>query len=87
VQLSPDRRALAILDASTAVETATAVSTDIPGRAQLAPCSLALNRMRTVNLRTILVKFPVALSGGISAKSDADAGAIDSTYPQKRRPD
>jgi hypothetical protein len=84
VQPSPSARADG--DAPADVETATTVSTDIPGRAKLAPCSLALNRMRTVKPRTILVKFPVVLSGGISTNSEPEAGAIASTYPQKGRP-
>jgi len=66
-------------EALSGAETATAVSTDMPGRARAALASRGLNRMRTVKRRTIFVKLPVALSGGISANSDPAAGKIAST--------
>ena len=66
-------------EALSAVETATAVSTDMPGRARTALGSRGLKRMRTVKRRTILVKLPVALSGGTSANSAPAAGRIAST--------
>jgi hypothetical protein len=42
-------------EALSGVETATAVSTDMPGRARAALASRGLKRMRTVKRRTILV--------------------------------
>ena len=74
----PMRAAISLAEAFAPRVTATAVSTDMPGRASSAAGSRAFKRMRTVNRRTILVKFPVALSGGISANSEPDAGAIAS---------
>ena len=75
----PIRFPRSVGEALSGVETATAVSTDMPGRASEALASRRLNRMRTVKRRTIFVKFPVALSAGISANSDPAAGKIAST--------
>ena len=61
----PMREATALADAFAPPVTATAVSTDMPGRASSALGSHAFNRIRTVNRRTILVECPVTLSGGI----------------------
>ena len=65
--------------ALSSVETATAVSTDMPGQARAALASRGLKRMRTVKRRAIFVKLPVALSGGTNANSDPAAGRTAST--------
>ena len=83
----PTRLPRSFGEALSGVETAMAVSTDIPGRARAALASRALNRMRTVRRRTILVKLPVALSGGTSANSAPAAGKIASTYRKSVFPD
>jgi hypothetical protein len=75
----PSRLPRSVGDALSAVETATAVSTDMPRRVRAALASRVLKRMRTVKRRTILVKLPVALSGGTSANSAPAAGRIAST--------
>jgi len=75
----PTRLPRSLGDALSGVDTATAVSTDMPGLARAALASRGLNRMRTVKRLTIFVKLPVALSGGISANSDPAAGKIAST--------
>jgi hypothetical protein len=80
-KVQPIDRARSIAESLPEGETETAVSTDMPGRASKAFTSRALKRKRTVKRRTILVKLPVALSGGISANAVPEAGEIDSTYP------
>jgi len=65
----PTRLPRSVGEALSGVETATAVSTDMPGRARVALGSRGLKRMRTVKRRTIFVKLPVSLSGGISVNS------------------
>ena len=56
-------------------------STDMPGRNRLASGSSALTTILTGMRWTILVKLPVALSGGSSANSWPLAGARLSTWP------
>jgi hypothetical protein len=75
----PSRLPRSVAETFSGVETATAASTDMPGRARAALASRVLKRMRTVKRRTILVKLPVALSGGTSANSAPAAGKIAST--------
>ena len=65
----PTRLPRSVGEALSGVETATAVSTDMPGRARVALGSRGLKRRRTVKRRTIFVKLPVSLSGGISVNS------------------
>ncbi len=55
--------------------------TDMPGRSRPAEGSLGSIRIFTGMRWTILVKLPVALSGGSSANSCPLAGAMLSTMP------
>jgi hypothetical protein len=53
--------------------------TDIPGRSFSSPATPAGTSMRTGTRCTILVKLPVALSGGSSKNTEPEAGATLTT--------
>ena len=59
----------------------TLTTTDMPGRSTPCSATSAGTRMRTGRRCTILVKLPVALSGGSSANSRPLAGDRLSTWP------
>src|ERR1700733_3292724 len=58
-----------------------AVSTFMPTRSSLASGWSGRTRIFTLRRCTILVKFPVAFSGGIAEKVAPEAGAMPSTTP------
>src|SRR5580698_6859460 len=59
------------------------VSTDIPTRSSLIIGWFGVTRILTVSRWTILVKFPVAFSGGTAANVAPEAGAMLSTTPSR----
>ena len=59
----------------------TLTTTDMPGRSSPSRATSAGTRMRTGRRCTILVKLPVALSGGSSENTAPDAGEKLSTVP------
>lgn len=69
----------ALASPSTFEPSATRGSTDMPTPKRCKPGWSASNRMRTGKRRTILVKFPEALSGGMTANSDPLAPEMLST--------
>jgi hypothetical protein len=56
-------------------------TTDMPGRSSPCVATSAGTRTRTGTRYTILVKLPVALSGGSNENTAPDAGAKLSTVP------
>ena len=60
--------------------------TDMPGRSSGLLGDAAGTRMRTGRRCTILVKLPVALSGGSSENTEPEAGAKLATRPSSVRP-
>ncbi len=64
----------------------TVATTDRPGRSTCALIVSASKPMRTVTRCTILVKLPVALSGGSSENCAPEAGAIERTVPSSALP-
>ena len=64
----------------------TLTTTDMPGRSSACSATSAGTRMRTGTRCTILVKLPVALSGGSSENTEPDAGETLSTRPSISRP-
>ncbi len=63
----------------------TLTTTDMPGLSRDCSATAAGTRMRTGKRCTILVKLPVALSGGSNEKTEPDAGATLATRPSSLR--
>ena len=59
----------------------TSTTTDMPGRSSPRSATSAGTRTRTASRCTILVKLPVALSGGSSENTEPEAGATLCTTP------
>src|SRR6478609_527826 len=64
-----------------AVRVSTSTTTLKPARRRPLSRASCGSAMRTGTRWIILVKLPVAFSGGSSEKTEPDAGAIDSTVP------
>src|SRR5215471_8992163 len=64
----------------------TFTTTDMPGRSIPSSATSAGTTMRTGRRWTILVKFPVALSGGSKENTEPEAGARLATRPSMVRP-
>ena len=78
---TPVRAATALLLAAAPGLVSTLTTTDMPGRSSPCSATAAGTSMRTGRRWTILVKLPVALSGGSNEKTEPDAGATLTTLP------